>query len=129
MSKSYGKHKDGYLEFYDILPDKKVQLTEDPTQIPDIILYFAKGTRERDRISFIRIKAETVVGDTIFNPMKIYELQPDLSLGLAKPGFDSGGYVTARIHLFRSKPPLLSSLKAEYGEKIPYVLKMFLYQG
>ena len=56
LSKSYEKHKDGYLEIMDSLPDKKMQLAEDPTMLPDLILYFAKGPKEKDRISFIRIK-------------------------------------------------------------------------
>ncbi len=43
--------------------------------------------------------------------MKIYELKPDLSLGLIEPGKDSGGFVTARIHLFKSKPPLSTDLR------------------
>lgn len=27
------------------IPDKKVQFPEDPTQIPDLIIYFARGEK------------------------------------------------------------------------------------
>lgn len=74
-------------------------------QIPDLIIYFAKGPKEKDRISFIRIKAETFIAEGHINMMKIYELKPDHSIGLAKAGQDSGGYITARINLFQTRPP------------------------
>lgn len=41
----------------EVLEDKKVQFTEDVDQIPDIIIYFCDGKEERNRMSFIRVKA------------------------------------------------------------------------
>ena len=61
--------------------------------------------------------------------MKIRALKPDLSLGLAQPGKDSGGYITARIHLFKFKVPNPVDVRKEFQTKKDYVLKMFLYQG
>lgn len=77
----------------------------------------------------MRIKAEEIVADIESNIMKIYELKPDLALGLAKPGKDSGGYVTARMHLYKAQVPPRADLEKEFGVKKDYILKMFLYQG
>lgn len=45
LSKNFGKHKENYLEFKYTFDEKKLQLPEDPSLIPDLILYFAKGKK------------------------------------------------------------------------------------
>ena len=104
LSKSYGKHKDGYLEIMDGLPDKKMQLAEDATMLPDLVIYFAKGPKEKDRISFVRIKSADVVSEIQSSEMTIYKFQTDHTLVDPIPGEDNYGYLNARINLFKSKP-------------------------
>jgi hypothetical protein len=69
-------------EFMEILEDKKVQFAEDIEQVPDIIVYFCDGREEKNRMSFIRIKASKVVTNTRQKNPQIYELDGDKSLNL-----------------------------------------------
>lgn len=80
VSRSFGELRGKSITFMERLPDKKAQLPDDLSQLPDIILYIAKGEREKDRISYIRIPAKDFVSSTISNPMKIFNLKADLSL-------------------------------------------------
>ena len=103
MGTSHKYTKKGFINFYESLADKKISLPEDRSQMPDLIVYLAKGLKEQDRISYFRIRAQTLVTST-FMPMKIYELKADLSLmNIAKD--ESAGYLTFRAQLFESIPP------------------------
>jgi len=59
-------------EFMEIMEDKKIQFPEDVSQVPDIIIYFCDGREEKNRLSFVRIKAPTVATNTRFKHSKIY---------------------------------------------------------
>jgi hypothetical protein len=50
--------------------------------VPDIIVYFCDGKEELNRMSFIRIKANSVVTNVRQKHPKIYELDGDKSLHL-----------------------------------------------
>ena len=95
----------------DSLPDKKMQLAEDSSMLPDLIIYFAKGPKEKDRISFVRIKSIDIVSEIQNTEMSIYKFQTDYTLSDPAPGEDSYGYLNARIHLFKSKPKEAIPLK------------------
>ena len=79
ISKTFGSMK-LCQSFFEKFPDKKVQLPEDITQVPDLIIYLAKGEHEKDRISYVRIPAKDIVSNGQRNSMSIYNLKADLTL-------------------------------------------------
>jgi hypothetical protein len=94
----------GLCEFLEIMEDKKVQFPEDLTQVPDIIVYFSDGREEKNRISFVRIKATKVATASRHKHAKIYEMNGDKSLHLLQ-GNELGGYVTCRANLYTDAAP------------------------
>lgn len=80
VSRSFGQLVNKSNSFMEKLPDKKVQFPEEQTQIPDLIIYLAKGEKQKDRISYVRIPSHVLVATTISNPMNIYSLKGDLTL-------------------------------------------------
>ena len=97
--------KNGFINFYETFPDKKVHLPENTKQIPDLIVYLAKGTKEKDRVSYIRIPGHSIVSTSDSKiPMGIHDLKADLSLmNIGRD--DSPGYLTFRPRIFDSVPP------------------------
>ena len=91
-------------EFQHILEDKKVQFPEDINQVPDIIIYLCDGPEEKNRMSFVRIKASHVETPNRIKNSEIYELDGDKSLGRLQP-FEIGGYLNARVNLYTSGAP------------------------
>ena len=61
MSKQFQPPKKGALYLSETIQDKKVQLPEDITQIPDLIVYFAKGKKEKDRAAYMRKAGKSLV--------------------------------------------------------------------
>lgn len=59
-------------------------MPEDITQIPDLIIYLAKGQKQKDRISYFRIPAQNIISSSQLNPMTIYNLKADLTLNNIK---------------------------------------------
>lgn len=59
-------------------------MPEDITQIPDLIIYLAKGQKQKDRISYVRIPAQNIISSSQLNPMTIYNLKADLTLNNIK---------------------------------------------
>lgn len=126
VSKDYQPPNNGSLYFLDRLPDKKVQFPEDYSQIPDLIVYFAKGPREKDRICYVRIAAHQLF--LPHAPMLIHELKPDMSLlNISKD--EPAGYLTFRAQLYENLPPQPKPLNQEFGTRDKFLMRIFLYRA
>jgi hypothetical protein len=129
VSKSFGETKGNSITFLERLADKKVQFPENQSQIPDLIFYLARGEQEKDRISYVRIPAKTIISSNLSKPMAIYCLKADLTLQNCLTN-ESGGCVTVRAHLFTGPPPeAKTSLVYEFGKRSHFLIKIFLYRA
>ena len=96
--------------------------------MPDIIIYLATGREEKDRICFVRIKAQDVATKKRHQNSKIYELEGDKSLNLLKSG-EIGGYLTCSVNLYTDVVPGQRSIESDYKIKQAYDLMFYLYKG
>lgn len=79
-------------------------------------------------MSFIRIKASTVMTSSRHKHPKIYQLDVDRSLDLLKAD-EIGGYITSRINLYTNASPAHKSIESDYKEKVSFSLQIYLYKG
>jgi len=79
-------------------------------------------------MSFVRIKANTVVTLLRNKQSKIYHLEGDKSLHLLK-NFEIGGYLNCRVNLYTSTAPAAKTIETEMTDKIPYQLSLYVFKG
>ena len=105
-----------------------MQFAEDISQVPDIIIYLCDGPEEKNRMSFVRIKASHVETPIRIKNSEIYELSGDKSLGRLEP-FEIGGYLNARVNLYTNGAPAVKTIEQELKEKVNFEMFLYIYKG
>lgn len=97
-------------------------------QLPDIIVYLSTGDYEKNRMSFIRIKATSILTTNDSPEVNTYELNEDKSLDLLE-NHECGGYLTMKVQLFNSSPPPPLNPRQYESRTEPYDLRIYLYMA
>ena len=135
-----GKNKSGVTEgsskiiWNENLNDKKVFLPMDPSQIPDLIIYFCSEDVESHRTVFYRLKAKDILATNtktqdLTAKTRLIKFREDKSKDkLSEDQF--AGFVVLRVQLFSFKPTNREFFNFVSKENIrTYELSFFIYVG